>query len=83
MGLSRRRLIGLAIAALLLAAYALAGFLAVPHFARQGASDFVRTHYGRTLTIGDIRFNPLTLNLDVTRVALPDAVESLRATRHR
>jgi uncharacterized protein involved in outer membrane biogenesis len=73
MALSRRQIIALVAAALLLGAYALAGFLAVPHFARQGATDFVRSHYGRTLTIGDIRFNPFTLNLDVTGLALPDA----------
>jgi len=73
MALSRRRIIALAAAALLLAAYALAGFLAVPHFVRQDAAGFVRAHYGRTLTIGDIRFNPFTLNLDVTGLALPDA----------
>jgi hypothetical protein len=71
--LSRRHVIALAAAAVLLIAYAAAGFLAVPHFARQGASDFVRTHYGRRLTIGDLRFNPFTLNLDVTGVVLPDA----------
>ena len=61
------------LAALLLGAYAAAGFLAVPHFARQALSAFVRTHYARTLTLRDIRFNPFTLNLDVTGVALPDA----------
>jgi hypothetical protein len=72
-GLSRRQIIPLAAALVLLAAYAAAGFLAVPHFARQAASDFVRTHYGRTLAIGDLRFNPFTLNLDVSQVALPDA----------
>ncbi|HXY96290.1 MAG TPA: DUF748 domain-containing protein [Steroidobacteraceae bacterium] len=73
MALSRRQIIALAAAALLLVAYAVAGFLAVPHFARQGATEFVRTHYGRTLTIADLRFNPFTLNLDVTGLALPDA----------
>ncbi|MDE2138840.1 MAG: DUF748 domain-containing protein, partial [Gammaproteobacteria bacterium] len=73
MGLSRRRMILIAAALVLLGAYAAAGFLAVPHFARQAASDFVRTHYGRTLAIGDLRFNPFTLNLDVAQVALPDA----------
>ena len=73
MGLSRRRTILIAAAVVLLAVYAAAGFLAVPHFARQAASDFVRTHYGRTLAIGDLRFNPFTLNLDVSQVALPDA----------
>lgn len=72
MALSRRQVIVLAAAALLLSAYAASGFLALPHFARQGASEFVRSHYGRTLTIGDIRFNPFTLNLDVTGVVLPD-----------
>jgi hypothetical protein len=72
-GLSRRQIILIAAALVLLAAYAAAGFLAVPHFARQAASDFVRTHYGRTLVIGDLRFNPFTLNLDVSQVALPDA----------
>ena len=73
MGLSRRHRIILAVAAALITIYAAAGFLAVPHFARQGASDFVRSHYGRTLALRDIRFNPFTLNLDVTGVALPDA----------
>ena len=73
MALSRRQIITLVAAALLLAAYAVAGFFAVPHLVRQGVSEFVRTHYGRNLTVGDIRFNPFTLNLDVTGLALPDA----------
>ncbi len=73
MGFTRRQIILIAAALVLLAVYAAAGFLAVPHFARQAASDFVRTHYGRTLAIGDLRFNPFTLNLDVSQVALPDA----------
>jgi hypothetical protein len=69
----RRYLIGLAIVAVLTGAYAAAGFLALPYFARRGAQDFVRTHYGRTLAMGDIRFNPFTLALDVRQLALPDA----------
>ncbi len=73
MGLTRRQIILIAAGVVLLAVYAAGGFLAVPHFARQAASDFVRTHYGRTLAIGDLRFNPFTLNLDVSQVALPDA----------
>ena len=73
MGLSRRQLVAVSIAVVLLGAYAAAGFLAVPRIARSAASDFVRTHYHRTLTIGDIRFNPFTLNLDIERLALPDA----------
>jgi hypothetical protein len=73
MGRYRRYLIGLAIVLVLVGAYAAAGFLAVPYFARKSAVNFVRTHYGRTLSIGEIRFNPFTLTLDVRHVALPDA----------
>ena len=73
MGRYRRYLIGLAIVLVLLGAYAAAGFLAVPYFVRKEAQDFVRTHYKRTLSIGDVRFNPFTLLLDITRVSLPDA----------
>ena len=73
MTLSRRKVVALCIAAVLIVAYALAGFFAVPRFARSAATDFVRTHYGRTLAIGAIRFNPFTLNLDIERLALPDA----------
>jgi hypothetical protein len=72
-GRYRRRLIALALVLVLLGAYAAAGFLAVPHFARSAAVDFVRSHYGRTLAIGAIGFNPFNLNLDVTQVSLPDA----------
>jgi len=73
MGRYRRYLIGLGIVLVVVGAYAAAGSLAVPYFVRQGAMDFVRTHYARTLSIGEVRFNPFTLTLDVRRVALPDA----------
>ena len=73
MGRHRRYLIGAAVLLVLVVAYAAAGFLAVPHFARKAAVDFVRTHYGRTLTIGEVRCNPFTLTFDVSGVALPDA----------
>jgi uncharacterized protein involved in outer membrane biogenesis len=73
MGRYRRYIIALAVVVLLVGAYAAAGFLAVPYFARKSLTDFVRTHYGRTLALGEIHFNPFTLALDVTGVALPDA----------
>jgi uncharacterized protein involved in outer membrane biogenesis len=73
MGRHRRYLIALGVVVLLTGAYAAAGFLAVPHFARKTLTDFVRTHYGRTLTLGEIHFNPFTFALDVTGVELPDA----------
>ena len=73
MGRYRRYLIALIVVVLLVGVYAAAGFLAVPYFARKSLTDFVHTHYGRTLALGQIHFNPFTLALDVTGVALPDA----------
>ncbi len=73
MGRYRRYLIALAVILGLVGVYAVAGFWGVPHFARSSAQSFVRTHYGRTLSIGDIRFNPFTLKLDISDVSLPDA----------
>jgi len=73
MGRYRRHFIGLGIAVVLLGAYAAAGFLAVPYYARRGLQDFVRQHYGRAVVIGEIRFNPFTLALDVRGFSLPDA----------
>ena len=73
MGRYRRHLIVLAIVVALVGVYALAGFLAVPHFARKSAEDFVRQHYGRTLSIGEIHFNPFNFDLDIVRLSLPDA----------
>jgi uncharacterized protein involved in outer membrane biogenesis len=73
MGRYRRYLIALAVILVLVGVYAVAGFWAVPHFARSSAQSFIRTHYGRTLSIGDIRFNPFTLKLDISDVSLPDA----------
>ncbi|MGN6454209.1 MAG: DUF748 domain-containing protein, partial [Steroidobacteraceae bacterium] len=69
----RRYLIGIAIVLVLVGVYAAAGFLAVPYLIRKNAVDFVRTHYHRTLAIGDIRFNPFTLALDMRQLTLPDA----------
>jgi hypothetical protein len=73
MGRYRRYLIALAVILVLVGVYAVAGFWAVPHFARSSAQSFIKRHYGRTLSIGDIRFNPFTLKLDISDVSLPDA----------
>jgi Domain of Unknown Function (DUF748) len=69
----RRYIIAAVILLVLVGVYALAGFWAVPHFGRSAARDFVKTHYGRTLSIGQIRFNPFTLELDISDLSLPDA----------
>jgi len=73
LGRYRRHLIALAVLVALIGAYAGAGFLAVPYFARQGLQDFVHQHYGRKLTLGAIRCNPFTLTLEVSGLSLPDA----------
>jgi len=56
----------------LLALYAAAGSLLIPSVLKSQARDYVTRTYGRELAIGDVRFNPFTLALDVRNVALPD-----------
>ncbi len=73
MGRYRRYLIALAVVVVLLGAYAAAGFWAVPHFTRSQLISFAKSHWGRDVAVGEIRFNPFTLDLDVSRFALPDA----------
>lgn len=68
----RRYLIALSIVVLLIVLYSVAGFWALPYFLRSGLNDFVSSHYQRTLSIGDIQFNPFTFTLDVDELALPD-----------
>jgi hypothetical protein len=73
MGRYRRYLIALGVVVLIVGAYAVAGFWAVPHFARSYLTDFVKSHWQREVQVGEIRFNPFTLNLDVSKFSLPDA----------
>jgi hypothetical protein len=69
----RRYIIAAAVLLVLVGVYAVAGFWAVPHFGRSAAQNFVKTHYGRTLSLREIRFNPFTLALDISDLSLPDA----------
>ena len=69
----RRWLILAAVILVLVGAYAAFGFLGVPHLVRSNLESFVSTHYSRRVAIGDIRFNPFTLALDVRSLSLPDA----------
>ena len=70
---ARRYVIASSIVVFLIALYTVAGFWAVPHFLRSGVTDFVGKHYGRKVTLGDIRFNPYTFTLDITDFVLPDS----------
>ncbi|HTV50188.1 MAG TPA: DUF748 domain-containing protein [Steroidobacteraceae bacterium] len=69
----RRGLLVAAVIAVLVAVYAAAGFLGVPRLLRSQLTGYVRTHYHRQLHLGEIRFNPFSLRLEVHDIALPDA----------
>jgi hypothetical protein len=53
--------------------YTALGFLAVPRLVTAQARDLVRADYGRELALGEVRFNPYTLVLELKDLALPDA----------
>jgi hypothetical protein len=58
--------------AVLVGLYALFGFRTVPELVREQARDFVQTNYGRELQLGDIRFDPFKLQLEIEDLLLPD-----------
>jgi hypothetical protein len=62
-----------AVLAGLLAAYALLGFYVLPRLLTGLLQDTVRTDYARELTVGEVRFNPFSLALEIDALALPDA----------
>ena len=64
--------IALSVAAALLAIYALAGFLWVPHLVRVNAQQYVADELGRSLTLGDVAFNPFTFRLSIDDAALSE-----------
>jgi hypothetical protein len=53
--------------------YALLGFYVAPKVIRSQAVAFVKQEYGRDLTVGEIRFNPFKLQLEINDLAFPDA----------
>src|SRR5262249_15570035 len=69
----RQWLIVLSAVVLLTAAYAVAGFVGVPHLLRSQMLSFVSEKYHRTASVGEIRFNPFTAALEVHDFMLPDA----------
>ena len=70
LSLPRKLLIG---AGVLAALYALAGFWLVPALARRGLHEYLEVKHARHYQVGDVRFNPFTLRLDVDRFAVQDA----------
>lgn len=70
LSLPRKLLIG---AGVLAALYVLAGFWLVPALARRGLHEYLEVKHARHYQVGDVRFNPFTLRLDVDRFAVQDA----------
>ncbi len=59
-----------AVAALLVALYALAGFVAVPRMLRSTLMKEIPKTLGVTPTVGEIRFNPFLLQLEIKDFSL-------------
>ncbi len=71
-GAARRLILWGAIVVLLVAVYAGVGFFAVPALIRSQGSAFVTQKFQRTLQLGEIHFNPFTLELQIRDFAFPD-----------
>ncbi|MGH8199648.1 MAG: DUF748 domain-containing protein [Steroidobacteraceae bacterium] len=69
----RRWLLILAVLAGLVGLYAAIGFLLVPRWTRSELVQLTARDFGRTLSIGDVSFNPFTWKLVITDFSLPDA----------
>jgi len=69
----RTRWILLGVSALVLAGYAAAGFFVVPRVARSQIESFVAETLHRRISIGDIRFNPFTLEANIAELKLTEA----------
>ncbi len=68
----RKLVVLAATAAAVLAAYAAAGFWLVPRILRSKVESFASETYGRNVTLGEIRFNPFTFELQVDGFSFPD-----------
>lgn len=68
--------------ALLMAAYALFGFKLVPGIIRSQAMEYARTELKKPLSLGEIRFNPFTFELDMRDIALKDGTKNLLSLQH-
>jgi len=71
--LTRAARITLIVLVLLFLAYTAFGFWLVPRLVRSNLVEFASEQYNRSATVGDIRFNPFTLKLELRDFSLPDA----------
>ena len=62
--------------------YLLAGFFLVPELIRSQATAWVKANLNKTITIGEIRVNPLTFAVDVNDLAIPEAHNPMVSVGH-
>ncbi|HET7809808.1 MAG TPA: DUF748 domain-containing protein [Steroidobacteraceae bacterium] len=65
--------IGLIVFAALFLLYTAFGFWLVPRLVRSNLLGFASEQYHRTATLGEVRFNPYTLALEMKDFSMPDA----------
>ena len=66
----------------IVALYLLAGFLLVPVVIRSEATSWVKTNLDKTIAIGQIRFNPITFDTDMSDVAIPASKGAMLSIGH-
>ena len=71
--LTRAVRIALIVLVLLFVAYTVLGFWLVPRLVRSNLVGFAGEQYHRVATLGEVRFNPFTLKLEMRDFSLPDA----------
>jgi uncharacterized protein DUF748 len=71
--LTRAVRIALIVLLLLFVAYTALGFWLVPRLVRSNLVGFASEQYHRVASVGEVRFNPFTLKLEMRDFSLPDA----------
>ena len=81
--ITRRFALGaLALGVFALATYAAAGFWLAPRILRSQAADYVREQLGKQLSLGEIRTNPFTFELEVEDLAIGDGKAPMVSLKH-
>src|SRR5262249_6015400 len=78
----RKRGIAVGVLAVLYGLYLLAGFFLAPGLIRSQATHWVKTNLGKELALGEIKFNPITLSLDASDIAVPGQAGPMVALGH-
>ena len=69
----KKILVSVAVMAVLVGLYAAAGFYGVPRLVRSQVTELFQRDYGRTVSLGEVRFNPFTFEFEARDFSVPDA----------